>query len=160
MTEPTDLERTIELFEFLQGKVPEGMELDDVPQLTPDAAESVLYVLREHKSFKNWSIPDSIRRCDVPRCGEWFDSDSEGDYLGFGEPPYHFCSGCEDGTEYREKIREAAESMNSQARKIKEARRRLSEFMDRWDSLADNVLRPRCHMAQLRELIDETLGPE
>jgi len=159
MTEPTDLERTIELFEFLQGKVPEGMELDDVPRLNPDAADTVLYVLRER--FKGWSIPDSIRRCDVPGCGEWFDSDGEGAYLGFGEPPYHFCSDCEDGTEYEEKIREAAESMNSQTRKIKEAREKMLQFIDDHNGHAMSApkhLEPT--LTSLRLLIDETLGSE
>ncbi len=97
MSKPTDLERTEELFAFLQGTVPEGFQIDPVPKLTADQAWTVIWYLGE----MHWQVPDYIERCDV--CGDLFDSNGEGDCLDYGEAPYHFCGECEYTNEYEAK---------------------------------------------------------
>ncbi len=94
--EPTDLERTQELFDFLQGKVPEGYRIpaDHIPTLTADQAWTAVWYLQN----LYWQVMDHIERCNV--CEELYDTEAEGDCLAYGESPYHFCEGCMAGTEY------------------------------------------------------------
>jgi hypothetical protein len=97
--ERTDLERTEELFAFLQGTVPEGYHIldDNVPRLTPDQAWTVIWYLGN----QYWQVTDHIERCGV--CGCLFDTKSEGDCLDYGTGPYHFCDGCIYSEEYEKK---------------------------------------------------------
>ena len=80
-----------ELFDFLQGTVPDGYKLaaDDVPHLTPAQAWTVIWYLGN----QYWQVPDHIERCDI--CGELFDSNRDGVCLDWGEAPYHACDDCE-----------------------------------------------------------------
>lgn len=84
---PSDLDRTEELFAFLQGTVPEGYSIkpDHVPQLTDDQAWTVIWYLGN----LYWQVTDHIERCDV--CGDLFDSEGGGNCLDYGEAPYDFC---------------------------------------------------------------------
>jgi hypothetical protein len=93
---PSDLERTEELFAFLQGGIPEGYRIDSakIPHLTPGQAWTVVWYLGN----VHWKVCDEIERCDV--CGGLFDTASEGTCLDFGDPPYHFCDNCLYSQEY------------------------------------------------------------
>lgn len=95
----SDLERTEELFAFLQGKLPKGFVVPakEHPKLTADQAWTVIWFLGN----QYWQVSDHIERCDV--CGDLYDSDSEGDCLDYGKAPYSFCDGCMTGSEYRTK---------------------------------------------------------
>ena len=154
-TNLNDLDRANELFAFLQGDVPKGFVLHNVPKLDAPTAATVLYVLSEH--FKGWFVPDSIERCDV--CGDLYDSDEGGKMLNFGEKPYYFCDDCEDGFEYRQKIIETAESMNMRARTIRSARTSLLAWANAFE-LSDEWLTRIQVAARMRCVINEALGGE
>ena len=96
-----DLGKTQELFDFLQGKVPDRCHLaeSEMPTLTADQAWTVVWYLGN----LYWQVPDYIERCDV--CGDLFDSNSEGTCLDYGDAPYDFCGACEDGEDAEEKRR-------------------------------------------------------
>jgi len=87
---PSDLSRVQELFDFLQGKVPEGYEISEanMPKLTPDQAWMTVYYLAN----SYWQVPDHIVRCDG--CGVLYDTNSEGRYSEKRE--MHLCESCED----------------------------------------------------------------
>ena len=87
-----DLQNTKELFDFLQGEVPEGTIIDPshVPHLTPDQAWTVIWYLGN----KYWQVTDHVERCDV--CGELYNSWCEGDHVDGPNPPYSFCGNCND----------------------------------------------------------------
>lgn len=91
MSEKLDpLTQTEELFEFLQGKLPEGYTVPrrEMPKLTADQAWTVIWYLGN----LYWQVPDHIERCDV--CEDLFDSNSSGTCLDYGKAPYHFCDNC------------------------------------------------------------------
>ena len=94
--ERSALDRTEELFRFLQGTLLEGYRIpaDDIPRLTDDQAWTVIWFLGN----QYWQVTDYIERCEV--CGCLYDSKSEGAYLDYGEAPYHFCDDCIYTTEY------------------------------------------------------------
>jgi hypothetical protein len=94
-----DLEKTQQLFDFLQGKIPEGycIAKKNRPKLTADQAWTVIWFLGN----QYWQVPDFIERCCV--CGDLYNSYSEGDCLDYGKAPYHFCGSCLDGEEYAKK---------------------------------------------------------
>ena len=98
-SKPTDLKRVEQLFNFLQGVVPDGynMPAEDVPHLTADQAWTVIWYLSE----QYWQVPDYIQRCDV--CGILYDSRCEGAVLAYGDPPNVFCGECEYSLEYEKK---------------------------------------------------------
>ena len=102
ISEKPPLDRVQELFDFLQGVVPDGHEIaaELVPHLSPDQAWTVVWFLGNCY----WQIPDHIERCDV--CGELFDSHAAGGYVEDG-PPYHFCEPCWD-QRYLDELDEAA----------------------------------------------------
>jgi hypothetical protein len=104
--ERDDLERSEELFAFLQGTVPDGHFLDaaDVPKLTPAQAWCVIWYLGE----QHWRVPDYIERCC--RCGSLYDTRNEGDCLDEGAPPHHFCEGCICSDEYEAKLQQTEEN--------------------------------------------------
>lgn len=60
-----------ELYRFLQGETPKGFYFNETPNLSEEAAFSVIYYLQE----KMHLIPDNFERCS--KCGKIFDSDEE-----------------------------------------------------------------------------------
>lgn len=96
-----NIEETNELFEFLQGNVPEGYQIpsEKIPKLTADQAWIAVWYLGN--LYKQ--VSDEIGRCDV--CGCLYDSNIEGGCLDYGDPPYHFCDSCEwNSTEHSDKL--------------------------------------------------------
>ena len=95
----SDLDRTEELFRFLQGEVPEGYKIppEDAPKLTAEQAWTVIWYLAN----QYWQVTDHIEQCDV--CGNLYDSDCEGDCLDYGDVPYAFCDSCIYTEEYEAK---------------------------------------------------------
>jgi hypothetical protein len=66
-----NLEQTRELYQFLQdGEPPEGYHLKETPNLTPDCAFSIIYLLQEH-----YGIIPPYNKC--PECGELYDGKGE-----------------------------------------------------------------------------------
>lgn len=104
------MEITVELMNeldaFLQGKhTPKGFRLKNLPNLNPDQAFTVIYVLQEFLHI----IPDKFERCC--QCGIIYDENNEGIYSGDNEEEMkdyidagynfdkddlqkHFCGGC------------------------------------------------------------------
>lgn len=97
--ERDDLELAEELFEFLQGRAPEGYRIrrGHMPKLTANQAWTVIWYLGN----QFWQVPDTIERCDV--CGNIHDSESEGECLDYGKGPYQFCDNCLYSEEYERK---------------------------------------------------------
>ena len=87
----TNLEQAQDLFDFLQGKMPEGYNVKHPPQLSAEQAFSVIWFIGE----EGLHISDSIERCGV--CGDLFDTDLEGIYRE-DVPPYFFCLDCQETT--------------------------------------------------------------
>jgi hypothetical protein len=85
----TDLDRMQELYDFLQGTVPEGYQIPeaDVPHLSADQAWTVCWYLGN----QYWQVSDCIERCEG--CGTLYDSRSEGTYAEDG-PPHNLCDEC------------------------------------------------------------------
>jgi hypothetical protein len=81
MSDPTELEKTQELFNFLQGEVPESCKIDEahIPKLTPEQAWTVIWYLGN----QYWQVRDYIERCDI--CGDLYNSEESGDCLDFGD---------------------------------------------------------------------------
>lgn len=71
-SEEVTLEETQELMGFLQGNVPEGWTVPDMPRLTRDQAFAVVYYLQEGMGL----ISDRFELCSD--CGSIFDSNCEG----------------------------------------------------------------------------------
>ena len=94
-----DLERTEELFQFLQGNVPEGYTIrrGHLPKLTADQAWTVVWYLGN----QYWQVTDRVDRCDV--CGALYHSWQEGHCLDYGRKPYHFCESCMETDEFTRK---------------------------------------------------------
>lgn len=94
-----DLERTQELYDFLQGKMPEDLQVRKVnrPKLTPDQAWTVVWYLGN----LDWQVTDRIEKCEV--CGDLYHSWEEGGCLDYGKSPYLFCGTCVEGDEYAAK---------------------------------------------------------
>lgn len=99
--EASDLDRTEELYDFLQGKAPEGYKIrhGHMPKLTEKQAWTVIWYLGN----QYWQVTDFIEKCCV--CGSLYDSEREGRCLDFGKSPYHFCESCMDGDAYAKKRR-------------------------------------------------------
>lgn len=88
----SDMDWILEFNEFLQGKNPDGIILDDAGALNLNAeqAYSVLWYLREHFPI----LPDSFTKCDV--CNSIFDDGSEGYYTDVeNEYGNNFCGACD-----------------------------------------------------------------
>ena len=100
-----DLKLTEELFEFLQGKMPEGTKVPrkERPKLTPDQAWTVIWYLGN----QYWQVTDRVERCEV--CGDLFHTWQGGGCLDYGKAPYHFCASCMSSDEY---ARKAADKRN------------------------------------------------
>ncbi|GAG27329.1 unnamed protein product, partial [marine sediment metagenome] len=80
------LEQTQELYQFLQGELPEGFMLKTPPKLSGKMAFTIIYVLQE--KFK--LIPDHFEHCE--RCDVVFDMDFGGDH--FDDPGINLCDSC------------------------------------------------------------------
>lgn len=96
-----DLDQMQELFEFLQGRVPEGYKIrrGHMPKLSPEQAWTVCWYLGN----LYWQPKDTIERCCV--CGDLYHSEVEGACLDFGKAPYHFCESCMESEPYEKKVR-------------------------------------------------------
>ncbi|MFA5262373.1 MAG: hypothetical protein WC378_01010 [Opitutaceae bacterium] len=96
-----DLGKTQELFEFLQGRTPDGYVIgpDHMPKLTPDQAATVIWYLGN----QYWKVTDHVERCDV--CGDWYDTWCEGATIDCPPVPIFFCGNCCDGEEAQRKRR-------------------------------------------------------
>ncbi|MDP1580712.1 MAG: hypothetical protein Q8M02_10555 [Candidatus Didemnitutus sp.] len=96
-----DLANTRDLFDFLQGNLPEGYQVapDHMPKLTADQAATVIWYLGN----QYWQVTDHVERCEV--CGDWYNAWCEGECLDFGKAPYHFCGNCCAGEEAQQKRR-------------------------------------------------------
>ncbi len=93
--QPTELERTRALFEFLQGSAPRGysVPVGEMPRLTSDQAWTVVWYLGN----QYWRVPDFIQRCD--RCGDLYNSECDGGFrepgdVGEGVPSGFRCDSC------------------------------------------------------------------
>ena len=105
-----DLEKTQELYEFLQGKIPENIRLakKSRPKMTPDQAWSVVWYLGN----QYWQVTDRVERCCV--CGDLYHTWQGGDCLDYGKAPYHFCDECLDSPEYARKKKSRLNPDNDQ----------------------------------------------
>lgn len=86
--EEITLEQVQELFDFLQGTVPEGINLGrgHKPRLTRNQAFSVIWYLQEHLGI----LPDHYEMCQRRGCtSDLYDSWSEG-------CPAIYCESCVD----------------------------------------------------------------
>lgn len=94
-----DLKQTQELFDFLQGNVPDGyfIQRSHFPKLTADQAWTVIWYLGN----LNCQVTDRVERCDV--CGDLYHGWQGGGCLDFGKGPYHFCDSCMDTDVYFKK---------------------------------------------------------
>jgi hypothetical protein len=94
-----DLERTQELYDFLQGKMPEGtiVPRSERPKLTPKQAWAVVWYLGN----QYWQVTDRVEKCCV--CGDLYHTWQSGDCLDYGKAPYHFCESCMSSEEYARK---------------------------------------------------------
>lgn len=94
-----DLDRTEELFRFLQGEIPKGYTITrgHVPKLTADQAWTVVWYLGN----QYWQVTDRVERCDV--CGALYHTSQEGRTLDYGRKPFHFCEFCMDTEEFNRK---------------------------------------------------------
>ncbi len=70
----SDIQWVEEFYDFLQGKIPEGIYLKrgNKPKLTPKQAMTVIWFMQEQFPV----LPDTIERCY--RCNYLYDSNSEG----------------------------------------------------------------------------------
>ena len=105
-----DLKRTQELYDFLQGEMPEGTHVAKKhrPKLTADQAWTVVWYLGN----QYWKVTDRVEKCCV--CGDLYHTWQEGGCLDYGKAPYHFCGSCMDGEEYARKSKSRLNSDNDQ----------------------------------------------
>ena len=89
----TNLEKTQELYDFLQGNIPENIRTDNPPTLTADQAWTVIWFLGN----QYWQVPDCIEKCDV--CGTLYHTWEEGECMDYDKPPFFFCGSCMDTEE-------------------------------------------------------------
>lgn len=92
-----DLAKTQELFELLQGRIPEGYTMVHPPRLTADEAWSVIWFLGN----QYWQVTDRVERCGV--CGSLYHTWQEGHCLDFGHTPYNFCEDCMNSRAFLDK---------------------------------------------------------
>lgn len=88
-----DLEKTQELFDFLQGNIPENIKTDHPPTLTAEQAWTVICFLGN----QCWQVTDRVERCDV--CEDLYHTWQEGECMDYGKPPFFFCGSCMDSEE-------------------------------------------------------------
>ncbi len=86
----SDKEWIDEFYLFLQGDVPDGIEIRNPVKLSPKKAMSIIWYLQEHFSI----LPDNIEQCSV--CKDLYDSQATGYhseikdklYCGICMPPF------------------------------------------------------------------------
>ena len=78
------LEHVQELYEFLQGKLPDCISMKPRPKLSQRRAFQVIWFLQERLGL----IPDNYDRC--VGCGVIYDSNSEGDRINYK----NYCGDC------------------------------------------------------------------
>ena len=78
MSEEITQEQIVEFYDFLQGKVPEGMTVKKPPKLSQEQAFTVIWFLQEHLCV----LPDNFEQCST--CHVIYNSDFEGFYLDCG----------------------------------------------------------------------------
>lgn len=105
-----DLERTKELFAFLQGETPKDHKIrpGHLPKLTADQAWTVIWYLGN----QYWQVMDRVEQCCV--CGAIYHTWEEGYCLDYGKAPYSFCGNCTEGEKFAKKMRR---NPDKQARK-------------------------------------------
>jgi len=69
------IEKIEELYEFLQGKVPDSLEIKHPPHLSEQMAFRIIYFLQEQTGV----LPDYYERCKT--CGCIYNSEEEGNDL-------------------------------------------------------------------------------
>ena len=67
LVDKSSFELIRDFFYFLQGKCPETISCNNIPNLHNEQASSVIYYLQEHLPV----LPDTIEKCD--KCGKLFD---------------------------------------------------------------------------------------
>jgi hypothetical protein len=88
MIDTITLEQVDELYQFLQGTVPDGIYIKHPPRLSKRMAFKIIYFLQEQTGV----IPDHYEKCAT--CGDLFDSDNEGGcYRGRDYCDYHMREG-------------------------------------------------------------------
>ncbi|MHA1840457.1 MAG: hypothetical protein ACTSYW_00635 [Candidatus Heimdallarchaeota archaeon] len=89
-----DIEWIKEFYEFLQGEIPSGMNIQrgHKPKMSGKKAFSIIWYLQEHLPL----FPDNIVRCG--NCGDLYDSGCEGIY--WESKGKHYCGCCEDLVPY------------------------------------------------------------
>ena len=95
MAKKTDLERSEELYAFLQGNIPEGYKIPDgeIPRLDAEQAWTVIWYLGN----LYWQVTDHVERCES--CGELYNTEEGGEYrepdeAPVGAPSGHRCDNC------------------------------------------------------------------
>lgn len=88
MATDDDLNKTKELYAFLQGEVPASCSIaaDDIPRLTPVQAWTVIWYLGN----QYWRVTDCVERCG--ECGELFDTERGGQIRE--TEPFNLCDNC------------------------------------------------------------------
>jgi len=76
------LEDVEALYKFLQGEVPECLQIDYPPKLSEQEAFSIIYYLQEVLFL----LPDRYERCD--KCGDLYDSNQEGATISEDSEPH------------------------------------------------------------------------
>jgi len=96
-----ELERTNNLFRFLQGIMPDGYSVRKrtVPKLSAEQAWTVIWYLQN----QYWQPDDAIKRCDI--CGDLYHSWQEGRCLDYGKAPCFFCDNCINTDVFKKKER-------------------------------------------------------
>lgn len=84
-----DLDWINEFYEFLQGKVPVGIELGTKIRLNQQQAFAIIWYLQEHFPV----FPDNIEKCDS--CGIIYDTWREGYHSE--KRMKNYCGNCDDG---------------------------------------------------------------
>jgi hypothetical protein len=104
-----DLKLTEELFQMLQGNLPERITVPkkEIPRLTADQAWTVVWYLGN----QYWQVTDRVERCDV--CGDLYHTWQGGHTLDFGKAPYSFCDPCMQSDEF---IRKEKSKLNPENR--------------------------------------------
>jgi len=72
-----------QLYEFLQGKVPDGLTMKCPPKLSKQMAFKIIYYLQEELEV----LPDNYERC--LSCGCIYDADQEGSFNKGTHCDYH-----------------------------------------------------------------------
>lgn len=86
----TDLELVNEFYQFLQGNLPEGIELGKGGKIKLNEKKSfnIIWYLQEHFSI----LPDNIEQCSI--CFDLYDCERTGHYSETESK--HYCGACDN----------------------------------------------------------------